>query len=386
MAWHIAVGFCVLGVGWYAVDQYVPDLLPRIDVAVMTAGKHISSAARSFAIESKDKGDHSLKVSPQSETIDSAENKAESNDYGDGQGTRNDSIEESQQSDNWSMVKQALDDDEKDGKDIGSGGLVVSPQPETVGEAEKWAVDSEYRHGEGTRQISIEDSQHTQNSSAVEQILKDDEKGDKGRGETGQETRPYPKTKEAESNENQGTKDTRDAALYRRPQREIFDAVEQKGNGGMAGDPGFTIPFRSEQHVANSRTKPFQQVHNTAVSLGKSMQSFLYEKLMEILVPDDLRIIYRAVQRAWQRMDWPQWIADEDWDNAHLLLLSSLLWIGIATLYFRGGTENRKKEIDASPESPASETPAGVESSLLECEMARQALQACRHEGGLHLF
>ncbi|XP_075728938.1 uncharacterized protein LOC119165060 isoform X2 [Rhipicephalus microplus] len=118
------------------------------------------------------------------------------------------------------------------------------------------------------------------------------------------------------------------------------------------------------------------------VGLRKSMQSILYEKLMEILVPDDLRIIYRAVRRAWQRMEWPQWIADVDWDIARLLLLSSLLWIGIATLYFRGGTENRKKEIDASPESTASEPPAGAESSLLECEVARHALQACRHEGG----
>ncbi|KAL1448754.1 hypothetical protein MTO96_044011 [Rhipicephalus appendiculatus] len=76
MAWRIAVGFCLFGAGWYAVDQYMPDLLPRIDVAVVTAVKHISSVASSFAIEGQVTRDSSLEASRQHETMSAVQKQA----------------------------------------------------------------------------------------------------------------------------------------------------------------------------------------------------------------------------------------------------------------------------------------------------------------------
>ncbi|KAL3225237.1 hypothetical protein MRX96_025970 [Rhipicephalus microplus] len=93
MVWCIVFGFCVFGVGWFAVDQHLPDLLPRVDVAVVTVVKHISSAATSFAIESKYAEDRRLEASPGSEATGGVENQAAGNQLKDGKFTMN--IEES---------------------------------------------------------------------------------------------------------------------------------------------------------------------------------------------------------------------------------------------------------------------------------------------------
>ncbi|KAL1422514.1 hypothetical protein MTO96_022030 [Rhipicephalus appendiculatus] len=77
---RIAVGFCVVGAGWYVMDQYMPDFLLLINGAVMTAVKHFSSIASSFPIEGKDTNDSSLETRPHSGTMGAVEKQAAGNE------------------------------------------------------------------------------------------------------------------------------------------------------------------------------------------------------------------------------------------------------------------------------------------------------------------
>ncbi|KAL1480347.1 hypothetical protein MTO96_051108 [Rhipicephalus appendiculatus] len=188
--------------------------------------------------------------------------------------------------------------------------------------------------------------------------------------------------KRAENDEDDDAKDTEDVRLDGRPQRDTVSAAEQSDNGGIAGEPGSTILGQSGKGVAHHSTAFFEQDDDTSVDKWKKMQNLSYEKIQDRLIPEDLRIIWRATRTALQRAEWPEWMADVDWDKACLLLLSSLLWIGLATWYFRGGTEDNKKVVDASPKSSARTTPAGSKSSFGISEMARRAFPTYRHEGG----
>ncbi|XP_075526714.1 uncharacterized protein LOC142558468 [Dermacentor variabilis] len=51
MALRILVGFCIFGVGWYAVDRVRPGMLPQIDVAGKVAALRTSAVS---AIEDKE--------------------------------------------------------------------------------------------------------------------------------------------------------------------------------------------------------------------------------------------------------------------------------------------------------------------------------------------
>ncbi|KAL3211916.1 hypothetical protein MRX96_036180 [Rhipicephalus microplus] len=138
MVWCIVFGFCVFGVGWFAVDQHLPDLLPRVDVAVVTVVKHISSAATSFAIESKYAEDRRLEASPGTEATGDVENQAAGNQLKDGKFTMN--IEECRPSEDLAAVQQVHNG--KEGKDTGEIELRTRPPPETVG-AVKLAENNE---------------------------------------------------------------------------------------------------------------------------------------------------------------------------------------------------------------------------------------------------
>ncbi|KAL1440226.1 hypothetical protein MTO96_009534 [Rhipicephalus appendiculatus] len=89
------------------MDQYLPDLLARIDVAVMMALKHSSSAASYLAIDGKDMGYGGLEASPQSETMAAVKNQAVGKEDKNCNGTRNIVIEDSRQSENLSAVEQS---------------------------------------------------------------------------------------------------------------------------------------------------------------------------------------------------------------------------------------------------------------------------------------
>ncbi|KAL1417242.1 hypothetical protein MTO96_027061 [Rhipicephalus appendiculatus] len=119
---------------------------------------------------------------------------------------------------------------------------------------------------------------------------------------------PQPDTKQAENNEDQDTKDTRNIGLKGSPQREIVSAVEREDNGDIAGEAGSTILYHSGKRFGYHVAASFEQNDYTSVGEWEEMRGLLYEKVMDRLIPEDLRIIYRAARRALQRVEWPEWM------------------------------------------------------------------------------
>ncbi|KAL1440232.1 hypothetical protein MTO96_009540 [Rhipicephalus appendiculatus] len=89
MALRILAGVCIFGAGWYALDQWKPGLLPRIDFTSKIAALRSSPATDTLVIEDEhgmDSSDTEVQASGKSGTVNAIDGAVNDKDY---QDTRN---------------------------------------------------------------------------------------------------------------------------------------------------------------------------------------------------------------------------------------------------------------------------------------------------------
>ncbi|KAL1480349.1 hypothetical protein MTO96_051110 [Rhipicephalus appendiculatus] len=319
MAWRIAVGFCVFGAGWYALDQHMPDLLPRIDVAVMTAVKRLSYASSSFAVEGKDTSDSCLEA---------------------------------------------------------------IPQPEAMGAVEKQATVNEDKNCKDARIIGVEESRESENKLSVVEQAHDDEDG-KDRGEIEHETRIHLETRQAENNEKQDSKDTRHFGLDGSLQRDSENAAEQAGDGGIVGERGSTSLGQSRKHVGDHGAASLAQGDDTSVTLRFSSRTrtLLSEHMMDTLVPPDMQSLLQEASEAVQKAESESDVGI-DIVSMLLTVYAAILCILVAMMCCNGTQKRNTSEVEPSPAAPVDDVAVDWKSIFSISEMARLDTASKRHKGG----